>query len=81
MLRFRLRLAKFLYSIHYTPGKQLCLADALSRAPLPNVQDSIQIEEVKIFVQSVVSSLPAHDDRLNEFRQVQAKDPVCSQLM
>lgn len=81
VLRFRLRLSKFLYSIHYTPGKQLCLADALSRAPLPNIQDSIQIEEVERFVESVISSLPAHDDRLNEFRQAQVKDPVCSQLI
>ena len=34
MLRFRLRLMRFSYSIQYVPGKLLYTTDTLSRAPL-----------------------------------------------
>ena len=34
--RFRLRLMRFQYTITHVPGKDLAIADALSRAPLPS---------------------------------------------
>ena len=38
ILRFRLRLMRFSYSICHVPGKELYTADALSRAPLPTLE-------------------------------------------
>ena len=34
VLRFRLRLMRFQYTIHHVPGKTLYTADTLSRAPV-----------------------------------------------
>ena len=38
VLRFRLRLDRFTYTIIYVPGKDLHTADTLSRAPLTNTE-------------------------------------------
>ena len=34
-----------------------------------------------MFVQAIIESLPAHNDRLNEYRQNEATDTICSQLL
>ena len=39
ILRFRLRLARYVYSICHAPGKHLYTADTLSRAPVAGDQD------------------------------------------
>ena len=55
--RFRMRLMRFSYTISYVPGKQLVVADALSRAPSSSStpsDDKFQAEVemfVKIFLQ------------------------------
>ena len=40
VLRFRLRLMRFQYSIQHVPGKTLYTADTLSRAPLKEIPDA-----------------------------------------
>lgn len=47
ILRFRLRLARFDYSIHHVPGKPLYTADALSRAPRPVTGNNTCQEEAE----------------------------------
>ena len=42
ILRFRLRLARFLYSISHVPGKSLYTADTLSRSPIPDTVSELQ---------------------------------------
>ena len=85
VLRFRLRLMRYQYSIHHSPGKSLYLADTLSRAPLQGVSvDEVEYlteQEVEKFVDSVVSGLPAHSDRLDKYRQAQAADPESAKLI
>ena len=74
----------FQYSIYYVPGKELYTPDTLSRAPLPTQLDTLEckaLDETEIFVQTLIDSLPAHKDRLNEYRQNQATDAICSQLI
>ena len=58
-------------------GKNLISADTLSRAPLNDTPsaDDLQLEkEVQVFVDVVVSSLPATDTRLAEIREAQQTD-------
>ena len=77
ILRFRLRLAKFDYTVFHVPGKLLYTADALSRAPTspptPTEDDSLQ-EDAELFVRTVVSSLPASKGRLAEYQKAQLED-------
>ena len=84
VLRFRLRLARFQYTVHYSPGKSLYLADTLSRAPLKVPSEGLNTltdQEVENFVEAVVSSLPASADRINVYRQAQARDTECRTLI
>ena len=83
VLRFRLRLMRFQYSIYHVPGKEMYTPDTLSRAPLPTQLDTLEceaLEETEKFVQTLIESLPAHKDRLNEYRQNQTTDEICAQL-
>ena len=66
-------MAKYDYTISHVPEKLLYTADTLSR-------DSLQ-EEVETFVNSITKlSLPATEQRLDNYRQSQPQDPVCSQV-
>ena len=82
ILRFRLRLSRFDYSIEHTPGKQLHTADVLSRAipPLKEMERTA-VDEVESFAKSIVSSLPATSGALTNYRTAQVNDPVCSQVI
>ena len=59
ILRFRLRLARYNYTIQHVPGKQLYAADMLSRAPVLPAENHPLQEEVETFVEGVTSALPA----------------------
>ena len=78
ILRFRLRMGRFNYTVFHVPGKLLEAADALSRAPSPSTASQLQ-EEVEWFVDTVTSMLPASKHRLQEFRIAQDKDSTCLQ--
>ena len=80
ILRFRLRLARFKFTIAHLPGKLLYTADALSRAPCSSGDKKSQEleEEVERFIAGVTSALPATEQRLKEYCQAQERDPVCS---
>ena len=68
--RFRMRMLRFLFSIHHVPGKHLTVGDALSRAPLHQEETDLQ-DEADAFVRYTLQSLPATEDRLDEIRQQQ----------
>ena len=83
VLRFRLRLSRFDYSISHVPGKLLYTADTLSRAPVAStcsahIQEEAQTE---FFASALVSTLPASQDRLDEYRTAQQEDNTCRQLI
>ena len=59
VLRFRLRMARFEYSISHVPGRLLFTADALSRDPIPEHEPSTLQKEIEVFVTSLTKSLPA----------------------
>ena len=85
VLRFRLRLARFNYTAIHVLGKLLFTADALSRAPVMETSvdiDSMALQqEVETFIESVTSTLPATQKRLEEYKQSQTQDATCSQVL
>ena len=81
VLRFRIRLMRFQYSINHVPGKTLYMADTLSRAPL-NIPTTNEItEDTEKFVQAIISGIPASKDYLESYRKAQSEDIVCSKLI
>ena len=53
------------YTISHIPGKQLTIADTLSRAPTKDyVESEDLIEEVEFHVRAIVSTLPVSEQRL-----------------
>ena len=61
------------------PGKNLITTDTLSRAPLSDTPsaDDLQLEkDVQVFVDAVVSSLPAAETSLAEIKQAQQTDEM-----
>jgi len=82
VLRFRLRLARFNYSILHVPGKLLYTADTLSRAPSTSNQNDVRLqEEAEAVMELYVAHLPASTERLDEYRRAQAKDHICSSVI
>ena len=82
VLGFRLRLMRFDYTISHVPGKLLYTADTLSRSPQECSAEDLQLAELtEEQMSTTTSQLPANKDRLEIYRQAQAKDPVCSQLI
>ena len=81
--RLRMRLMRFHFKeVNHVPGKELYIADALSRmqADNPNTQATIPEEEMNIYVDSVLDSLPLSDVKLMEIKEAQDEDPVCKQI-
>ena len=81
ILRFRLRLARFDYSIQHIPGKLMYTADALSRAPTSDSGESKLQDGANALLEVCISQLPASNWKLDEYRVSQAADPVCSAVM
>ena len=82
VLRFRLRLDQFDYTISHVPGKQLYTADTLSRAPVPSVKHDTELEELaELLMETHIAHLPASKGRLETYRTAQSSDPTCSLLM
>ena len=81
--RFRMRMMRFQYTISYVPGKNLEIADALSRAPVSTPSESNEIlqSEVTAYVDFMIGCLPASEQRLAEIRESQEADGVCQQIV
>lgn len=56
---FRMRLLKFQYNITYVPGKTFFVPDALSRAPLSESSDDIDIilDDSKVYINAIYSDI------------------------
>ena len=80
--RFRLRLMRFSYKIDHIPGKQICTADTLSRAPdsEPDKADTDLQTEVNAFVNIVMENFPATAEKQQKIKSCQDEDPVCQQI-
>ena len=67
---------KYSLNVTYRPGKQLVLADTLSRAYLPEYGESIE-EKFDI---NILQTLPISDTKLHQLKEETKKDPQLQQL-
>ena len=81
--RFKMRLMRFDFSISHVAGKDLNIADTLSRAPVENMsQSDTDFEnETEAFVDVVMSNLPASQNRIELIKTESAKDEICRNLI
>ena len=80
ILRFRLKLSRFIYDIVMSL-ESYCLQVIRYLEHLLLMLQPIEDVSMKVFVQAVVASLPASQSRLEEYRQDQQNDDVCSQAI
>jgi len=78
--RLRMRLMTFSFSISHVAGKKLATADVLSRSPLRDRGQPEQEEEINLYVNMIISNLPALEKRLQEIREHQEQDEILSQV-
>ena len=81
--RFRLRLMRFNFTVSHVPGKDLVVADTLSRAPVSSgVTDDEEFQqEVEAYINLIVQQLPASEHRLKEIMARQQEDDTCKTLI
>lgn len=72
--RMRLTLQKYDLLVKYTPGKELYIADTLSRNPSKE-------EESEVFEVNVLECLPVRDETLEECRQAISRDKDLSTML
>lgn len=72
--RLLMRLMRFNLTAVHVPGKQLVVADALSRSPLSHDTESETDQQVKAYVEAVVTNKPVSLDKLGEIREATAND-------
>ena len=81
--RFRLRLMRFSFTVSHIPGKDLTVADTLSRAPteLSNSNDNEFQEEVEAYVNLVLQqSEIISGPQLEVIKEKQLQDETCQVL-
>jgi transposase InsO family protein len=81
ILRFRLRLDRFDYTIVHVPGKLMYTADTLSRAPATTCE-SLHLQELaEEAAEGYVEHLPASQGRLEEYSKAQTEDQICAKII
>ena len=77
-----MRMMRLRFTISHVPGKDLTIADTLSRAPVstPTAADELLQQKTSTYVNLVMEHLPATEQRLQEIRQCQESDEVCQQI-
>ena len=80
ILRFRLRLMRYSFTICHVPGKYLYTVDMLSRSPSMN-NDTESEELAELFISIVVSQLPATSNCLKALSTAQSEDKSLQQVM
>ena len=80
--RLLIRLMRFNFNVVHIPGKELVIADALSRSPVPLEPGSSETEEVvSAHVDAVESNWPLAPTRLDQLRAATVHDPKLQKVM
>ena len=80
VLRFRLRLDRFRYQILHVPGKQVYIADTLSRVQVssPTQTDTVLEELTEMAATGHINHLPASPTTLDRYRVAQDQEQLCA---
>ena len=80
--RMLLRLQRYDFIVKYKPGKEMVLADTLSRAYLTNqeLDESQMDEDLTCHVHSVLSSKPISEDKLEQIKKETDNDQTMKNL-
>ena len=62
----------------YRPGKELLIADTLSRAPLPDKANKLEFRQYNI---NILHTLPITEPKLEEFKEQTKEDPALRELV
>lgn len=80
--RLLIRVQRYDLRVSYTPGKFMYTADTLSRAVDPHAEPNQKTEEdIKVYVDSVIESLPVTSNRMTQFVEETKKDDTMQQLV
>ena len=73
---------RYRFTISHVPGKDLIIADMLSRAPTsaPTCADQQFHHEGNVFINTVIQGLPASDQQLETIKAQQQQDEICQQI-
>ena len=78
--RMMLRLQRYSLDVKYKPGKEMFLADTLSRAYVTGEADQELTDDIEVMVGAVIRDIPASPSKLEEIRQATTDDMVLQQL-
>ncbi|KAK7107196.1 hypothetical protein V1264_015153 [Littorina saxatilis] len=80
--RLLLRLMRFNFAVRHVPGKELVIADALSRKPVPHSSEDEELsDEVTAYVDSVMTSKPVTSRRMDALRAATVHDPELQKVI
>ena len=70
---------RFQFTIVHIPGKELVIADTLSRSPLKQSSktDEVLQADSDLYVNLILNNLPATDKRLKQLLKAQQDDDTC----
>ena len=75
--RMVMSVQRYAIQVSYIPGKELLVADALSRSPLPDLADDLEYQEYNI---NILHTLPVTEAKLEELKQSTKADPALTDL-
>jgi hypothetical protein len=78
--RMLLKLLKYDFSIQYIPGKNLLIADTLSRACQAGEVDKELHDDMEVMVHSLVENFPATTTKKQELREATQQDTILAAL-
>ena len=78
--RMLLQLQRYNFTLLYKPGKEMILADTLSRAYIKGAPDSDLEEDLVCAVSLVIDNLPVSDPKLEAIRVATERDPTMTKL-
>lgn len=73
--RLLMRLMKYQVIAKHVPGKEMHVADALSRSPIAG-EESTTCDDVELYVHAVEASFPASYGKREEIRRATSSDPT-----
>jgi len=80
--RFRLKLQKYDFTLSYTPGKHMYIADELSRNyPKGESSETTMVKEIEEHVNSVIANVQMSEEKFKEVRTETQRDPAMKSLI